>query len=198
MPENQWKKVVAQKAAEIVGPTVLDAAALELLKPDMRPEAFIRVLGEAGRWPDAAKVMARALPAREAVWWACVCARQMKSLTAKEELAGIEAAEKWVYQPTEGNRENAFRMVQGSDAESIGILAASAAAFSGGYLPLEEGHRVDLEPAVFAQVIDAIIMVSAVENNGQEIHRQLQHFLLSGEDIARGGNGLIEQVEGGD
>lgn len=198
MPEMMWKKVVSEKAADIVGAQLLDAPAMDMLEPEMRPEAFILALAEAERFPDAVKVMARTLPPREAVWWACVCARQMTSLTAKEAIAALEAAEKWVYKPTEGNREAAFRLVQESTAKSAGVLAASAAAFSAGNLPLEGGHRVDLDAEAFPGVIDAIVMVSATEKQGKEIYQQLKKFLRIGEDIACGGNGQIDDAEGGD
>lgn len=198
MPETIWKKVVSEKAADIVGPKLLDAAAMGLLKPEMRPESFIRALADAERWPDAVKVMTRTLPPREAVWWACVCARQMSSLSSEEDIAALEAAEKWVYKPTEGNREAAFRLVQESTSKSAGMLAASAAAFSAGNLPLEGGHRVDLDAEAFPGVIDAIVMVSATEKEGKEIYAQLKKFLRSGEDIACGGNGQIDDSEGGD
>lgn len=196
MPETTWKKVVSEKAADIVGPTLLDAAAMVLLKPEMRPEAFIAALADAERWPDAVKVMSRTLPPREAVWWACVCARQMTSLTGEADIAALEAAEKWVYKPTEGNREAAFRLVQESSSRSAGTLAASAAAFSAGNLPLEGGHRVELDAEAFPAVIEAVVMVSATEKKGREIHARLKKFLRSGEDIACGGNGRIEEPEG--
>lgn len=197
MADDRWKKLTAKTAREIVGPGTLEPESAELLDAEIPPEAFIRALVEAEKLPDAVKFMSRALPPREAVWWACMCARQMAQLTEdKVENRAIEAAEAWVYDPSEKNRERAFEIVKSSDAKGAGILCALAASFSAGNAPLGDGHRLDLDPAIFPQLIDGVVMVSATEKQGEELKDRLRVFLASGEDIARGGNGEIKGEAG--
>lgn len=192
MAEERWKKVTADRARSIVGPGMLEEDSVKLLDENIGPEAFIQALGKAEQWPDAVKVMSRALPARESVWWACVCARQSAALAESEvERTAVEAAEAWVYEPTEKNRELAFEVVKNNDAKGVGSLCALAAAFSAGNAPLGEGQHLDLDPTVFAQLVDGVVMVSATERMGEEIKECLQTFLLSGENIAQGGDGAI-------
>jgi len=192
--EIRWEKVVADKASDIIAADILDPDSLELMGAEMRPETYIRELTEASKWPDAVRVMTRALPPREAVWWACVCARQVTSRSGgTNEIAALEAAEKWVYRPSEKNRREAFRLAQESAPESVATLSALAAAFSAGNLPASEEHQIDLENDTFSRIVDAVVMISAAEKQGKQIGAQFQRLLKSGENIACGGNGQIEE-----
>lgn len=194
--EDQWKKVTSEKAADIISPDQLDSGSGALLATDMRPETFIHELCSAKKWNDAVKVMTRTLPPRESVWWACVCARQMESLAGNaDEISALEMAEKWVYKPTDEHREAAFELVKESQAPSAGTLSAMAAAFSAGNLPLGEGQFSALDDDAFPQVVDAVVMIAAVEKEGEQINEQIQNFLKIGEDIACGGSGQIEAEE---
>ncbi len=193
MTETHWKKVNSDKASDLLEPDALDASALQLLQPDMRPEAFIEALSQAEKWPEAIKVMARTLPAREAVWWACVCTRQTESLTDEQDTKALEAAEEWVYKPTEENREKAFNIMLDGNSDSPASFCASAAVLSAGNLPVQKDQHVELDKHLFPTIIDSIVMVSASEKNGQDLLDRLQLFLRSGEDIARGGNGSIDR-----
>jgi len=194
--DNQWKKVTAETVPDIVDVKDLDADSQAMLKPGMRPEAYIHELSAAEKWPDAIKIMSRALPPREAVWWACVCARQMEGFVGdKSELAALEAAEKWVFKPNDENREAAFKRAQESDSKSAGTMSALAVAFSGAKMQVAEGQFMDLDTAVFPQMVDSAVMVAACEKSGEKMIEQFQQFLKSGEDIACGGNGQINKKE---
>jgi hypothetical protein len=193
MADNHWKKVTVATAREIVPPDLLEPSSEELLETDMRPEAYIGALVESGSLSDAVKVMTRVLPVREAVWWACVCARQISALAESDvEMAALNTAETWVFEPNEKNREKAFEFVKSHDAKGAGVLCAVAASFSEGNAPLGDGHHVDLDAAVFPQIIDGVVMISAMEKQGEEIKDRLRAFIASGEDIARGGNGELK------
>jgi hypothetical protein len=197
MADDRWKKVTAKTAREIVGPGTLEPDSAELLDAEIPPESFIRTLVEKEKLQDAVKVMTRALPPREAVWWACVCARKMAALAEdKVETEAIEAAEAWVYEPSEKNRERAFNVVKDNDSNGAGMMCALAAAFSAGNAPLGQGQHLDLDPGVFSQIVNGVVMVSAAEKKGKAIKDRLRTYLLSGEDIAQGGNGDIKDREG--
>lgn len=192
--QEKWQKVVAAKAADLVGAGDLEPASADLLTPDIRPEALIRALAEAGQWQDAIKVMARALPPREAVWWACVCARQMESLADDEsEVAALEAAEKWVYKPNDDNRRAAFDLAQDNPTRSAGTLAGISTGLSGGTIPVPEDEYADVDSRAFAQVVGSAVMVSAIEKKGDELQRRFEWILKVGEDIARGGSGAEDR-----
>lgn len=193
--EDRWEKIAAERACDIIDANDLDPASVELLNAEMRPESYIGELSTAKKWPDAVKVMARALPPREAVWWACVCARQMKELSSDaSQISSLEAAENWVRKPTDENRREAFRLTQESASQSAGSLSALAAAFNEGKLPAPDNQNFNLESSVFPQIIGAVVILAASEKQGEHFNEQLQCFLASGKDIACGGNGRIEKA----
>ena len=72
----------------------LDGQASEILagKPDAA--AGIAALSAASRFPEAVRLAAHALPKREAVWWACMCARAVPDPNLPEaDLKALAAAE---------------------------------------------------------------------------------------------------------
>lgn len=191
--QGKWEKVVTDKAVDLISADELEPESAQHLTADIRPEELIHALSEARQWPDAIKVMSRALPPREAVWWACVCARQMESLADDEgELAALEAAEKWVYKPNDENRRDAFDLAQENTSKSAGTLAAISTGLSGGTIPVPEDEWVEVDRTAFVKTVDAAAMVAAFEKKGQELHEQFARFLDSGEDIANGGSGSPE------
>jgi len=194
--EDQWKKIISEKVPDIIDVDELGADSQELLQAGMRPEAFIRELTAEEKWSDAVKVMARALPPREAVWWACVCARQSKTVLAdKSEVAALQAAEKWVFKPTDDHRWAAFEAAKVSTLKSLGTLSALAVAFSGGKLPVSEDQFMEMDNAAFPEMVGAVVMSAVCEKQGEEMIEQFKISLRSGEDIACGGNGQIKTTE---
>jgi hypothetical protein len=64
-------------AAELSALAEIGDDAKALLSDDDLPRDFIEQLVAKGLFPDAVRVIAHALPRREAVWWAWVCARKV-------------------------------------------------------------------------------------------------------------------------
>jgi hypothetical protein len=185
-----WKKLTSEKAAEIIDQEESDAEVLELLQPDMRPEAFMQRLSEAGKWTDAAMFMARCLPKREAVWWACVCAAGTQLLKKHEdEAVAHKVAEKWAFKPNDENRKTAFLQAQKSNTPSIGTMACLAAAFSDGKLELSEEQILEPDPAAFPKIISGIVLIAANDQGSDGFNTMLEQFIQQGIDIACGGSG---------
>ncbi len=103
---------------------------------DQAPRSFLDALIEAGEFPDAVRFLAHALPKREAVWWACLCAREAAGADPPEPVAAaLRAAEAWVADPSEENRRAAVARGRGGRAAAPPAGCAAAAAFwSGGSL----------------------------------------------------------------
>ncbi len=192
--KDHWKKINAEKVSDIIDLDELAADSSALLGTDMWPETFIEELSSAEKWLDAVKVLAHALPRREAVWWACMCATQMDKLTDNEsEKSALESAEKWVFKPTEEHRADAFLLAQRSRTNSVGTFCALAAAFSDDTLIISEDQKIDIDTSGFGKMVAGIIAMSAAEGKGARFDQRIQNFLISGRAIACGGNGVIEK-----
>src|SRR5882762_491792 len=80
------------------------------------PTVFLRTLVAAGKIADAVTFCAYLLPRREAVWWACGCARTLLGDIAQSRAACLLAAEAWVYQPDDEHRQAALEVGIQSDS----------------------------------------------------------------------------------
>lgn len=189
---EKWKKVTAKKVTDIIDIAALEEASQALLEPDMRPEAYIAALSDARKWADAVNVMVSALPAREAIWWVCLCAKEMQLLKRNEaEALALKAAEAWAFKPNEENRLNAFQQAQKSDNPSAGTLACMAVVFSGGNLETGDGQAIEFDASKFAGIASAVVLIAAGEKKGADNAEAMKQFLLRGQNIACGGSGKI-------
>src|SRR5918993_3332592 len=93
-------------AAEIAGNIKLGGRARKLLGPELSPGAFLKALVEGHHHADAIRFMAHSMVAREAVWWACLCARHPETRPLPEaEHAALRAAVRWVLEPTRDHQQ---------------------------------------------------------------------------------------------
>lgn len=103
---------------------------------DEPPIAFLERLAAEGKPDHAMAVCAYLLPRREAVWWGCASARTLLADKLPGDLAALLAAEAWVQQPTEENRQAALAI--GNEAASnapLTWLALAAGWSSGTFAP---------------------------------------------------------------
>jgi hypothetical protein len=136
-------KALEGMAVEVCRTLALGDEARQELRPDLTVRRFAGVLLDADLPGDAMKVVARAFPKREAVWWACLCVRRTfepRELEGKE--APLLAAERWVREPSESNRRAAGQTAEAQNHETPQALAAQAAFWSGGSLTPPEVEQV--------------------------------------------------------
>jgi len=189
----RWKKIVAEFARDVIAPENMTRGSAPFLTEDIGPGEFIQALENAGRLLDAAKVLAYALPRREAVWWGCMSTREMEGvLSDKPQQVALAAAEKWVFEPTDEHRTSAFLAVQKCKSNSGGSLCALAAAFSGESLPLGDNQKLDVDISTFPELVFAAVFLAADEGKDDLLNERLRDYLAIGQDIACGGSGKKE------
>jgi hypothetical protein len=124
-----------QPAAEVCGRFALGDAARPLLQDGQKTRPYLQALVDAKHFIDAARVLAHAMPKREGVWWACQCCRQDRALEkAPKAIAAVEAAERWVADPSEDNRRATYPAAEAVGFDTPAGCAAVAAFWSGGSL----------------------------------------------------------------
>ncbi|MFL5246136.1 MAG: DUF6931 family protein [Gemmataceae bacterium] len=180
-------KLLSNKAAEVCGQIALSDDALKLLKADQGTLEFLDSLIGKERFPDAARFLARALPKREAVWWACKCI----GLTAGDKApakraAALKAAEKWVADPTDENRQAAFPAAEAADFGTPEGCAAMAAFWSGGSLAPPNVPAVPPAEHLTAQGVAGAIMLTAVQSEPEKAAEKFRRYFSVGIEIARG------------
>ncbi len=149
-------------------------------------------LESAGFASEAVRLLAHALPKREGVWWACVCAANTvpADLSEPDELARL-SAEQWVRQQKDALCRDAM-----SHAAAGGFLSAEAwtgiAAFwSGDSLAPVGAPAIAPLPEQPGAAVAAAVTLASVRGDGNTFAARLHRFLDSGRDILAGGTGRI-------
>lgn len=146
-------------AASFAKGLALSGAARGVLSDATSVRDFVDRLLAAALAADALVVVARALPKRYAIAWACDC---FKTALAGEravtdiDRAGLALAQQWLTDPTEENRRAALEFAERDEFASPGAWLAASAGWGGGslaprgYDPIEPPEHLPAEAAVAA------------------------------------------------
>lgn len=146
-------------ASGIAREVSLSDEARALLRDGVNVRGFLDALLAGGLPVDALLVMARALPKRYVIAWACDC---LKGLFAQDgtandvDRAGLSLAQQWLADPTEENRRAAMEFAERAELGCPGAWIAASAGWSGGsllpkgYDPVPPPDHLPAEAAVAA------------------------------------------------
>ncbi|MBS7813315.1 DUF6931 family protein [Roseococcus pinisoli] len=171
----------------------LDGAGISLVAGLTDAAAGVARLAEAGRMPDALRLVAHALPKREAVWWACMCARAVPvEETPACDAEALAAAESWVRRPDEAARRATMEVAQKGGFRSPEAWAAVAAFWSGGSMAPEGQPVVPPADHLTGVAVAGAIILAATRIKPEKAEDRFLRFLQSARDIADGGAGRLE------
>lgn len=182
--QEELTRVRARTASEVCERFDVGEDARTLLRPDLSPQRYLELLEKKKLYPAAVKFLAHALPKREAVWWACVCARA--SARAAAPARALRAAEAWVANPSEATRREALPAAMADGVATAGGCAAMAAFVSGGSLTPPEAPPVPPAENLTAETVAGAIVLAASELGTERAAESLRLFLECGVDVARG------------
>ena len=184
---NGWAKVTAKMAAEVCKHFPLGEEAKKLLRDGLTPAQFLDILMDKQQFPDAVRFLAHALPKREAVWWACLCGRAVAGPNPPPQIAAaLQAAEKWVVDPSEENRRAAMPAAEAAEFKTPAGCAAVAAFWSGGSLAPPNVPVVPPGEYLTAHGVAGAVMLSAVQSEPEKAPEKYQKFLAQGIEVAKG------------
>ncbi len=139
---------------------------------------------------DMARLLSAALPPREAVWWACLAARDIFAATETEKSMGLKVAETWVFEPTPENRAKVQTAVEAEDPDDPAALVATAALYAPGNLgDSEEMKDIPAPPGLIANCAFGM-NIQSLDLDDDPLAR-LDFLIDRAIDIARGGHGQI-------
>lgn len=164
-------------------------------KVDLPKEApaaeYLPLLEEAGAQLDMLMAMSYAMPARQAVWWSCLATRQEMTEEEADASHPIKAAENWVYQPGDKNKKIADKVFQRAAGDDPAKLCVMAALYGDGKVDLGEDQKIDA-PAGVSQGCCFSALVGVASRAEEGLEERAAFLIEQGLDIARGGNGQIE------
>jgi hypothetical protein len=135
---------------------------------------------------EAVRLLAYALPDREAVWWGCMCvthtvAQSGAGQPGNAEREALGAAKAWVWHPGEAAARQAAWAAAAAGYHLPGAWTALAAYWS---------QQLGGEPGRAGRGIDTATTLAA-GRGGQEAAAVLRRFIASGRDVAEGGPGRL-------
>jgi hypothetical protein len=151
-------------------------------------EEFLALLSEKEAWVDVLRMLAIALPSREAVWWACIAARDIGD--PKKPTPCVKAAEAWVFEPSDGNREAVRKSLENIYVDDDTDLVATAAMYAPGNMGSGDMAEYPAPAGAVSSCVFGMNMLSL--SRAENFDVQMQLLIDRALDIARGGSGQIE------
>lgn len=156
---------------------------------DQPPIEFLKGLGSQGKLEEAVAFCAYVLPRREAVWWACGCARALLGEIPPDQWGGLLAAEAWVQHPDDHHRTAALDIATKSDRNHPLTWLAFAAGWSSGSLVATPEVKAPVPPYMTARTARIAILLSAAKLGKVEREARLRSCIAEGIKLAETGLG---------
>jgi len=174
----------ARTLAEFCALAELGDEARALLTPAHRPREFVELLAARGLFPDAVRFLAHALPKREGIWWAWVCAKRAEGETpAPVRKAALDATERWITQPTDENRRAAMRAAEAATFGTAAGCTGLAVFFSGGSLGPPDQALVPPGEFMSAKALTGAVKLAAVSTEPEQAPEKFRGFIAQGLDV---------------
>jgi hypothetical protein len=184
------KKITAPAVEPLVEMAQLSDAARALLKPGMPVRSYLAALIEADLVTDALRLLAYALPKREAVWWACLCARQAQPEPPNPlDMEIIKASEAWGYRPHDQTRRAAMDLAMKTSFDRAAHWPAAAAFWSGGSIAPPDAPPVEPGESLTGNAVVGAVLLAVVQPDAKAAEQKRRRFLSQALDIANGGDG---------
>jgi hypothetical protein len=175
---------IHSKTREVSTVAELGDEAMELLRPELHPLDFVDLLMQKALFPDAVRFIAHALPKREAVWWAWVCARRSAGENPQPKIkAALAATEKWIAQPDESNRRLAMAAAEKAELSTAAGCAGLAAFFSGGSIAPPNAAAVPPGEFLTAKAVSAAVIFAAVAREPEKAPEKFRGFVAQGIEV---------------
>lgn len=173
----------------------LEAPGAALLEGCAETADALGRLEQAGLLIEATRLVAHALPPREAVWWACACARHTAPFgdNRAAEAKVRELAEEWVRRQTDAQRRAAMQAAEAAGMRGAEDWAAVAAFWSGDSMTPIDTPKVPPQPHFTGLAVAGSVALAAARGPATQRDARLQRFLASAREIAAGGVGRLEE-----
>jgi len=180
-------KIAAATAAEICANFELKEEAQQLLRHKMTPQDFVAALIENKKYLDAIDFMAHGLPAREGIWWGCLCMQHaLGDNLAPPDRSAATAAVQWVMQPSEENRAAAKAPAEAAGPASPAGALASAANQTGGSIGPPNAPPIPPPPFAPAKAIARAVKLASIKTEPVKIAKMQQSYVELAIEIAAG------------
>jgi hypothetical protein len=174
-----------KKASDVCSHFALGDTARRLLTPELTADKYLALLIQNKQYIDAVRVLAYALPIKDAITWGNSCARQSAEPNPAANLAAaLDAVDKWLAEPNDDNRRAAMKAAQQAEFSTAAGSSALAVFLSGGSLAPPDAPVVPPEKYQAANAVVGVVLLSAIAKEPEKAEAKYQAFLEQGQKIA--------------
>lgn len=155
------------------------------------PAVVLQELDSKRAHVDLIRFLAILLPPRERVWWACLAARDYIGPKSDKDPPSLVAAEAWVFDPTEENKEAARATIDHAYVDDDTVNCAISLMYADGTLGPGDLAQYPAPAGASETAAFAMNMVALGELSDR-FEEHVQVIIDRAVDIARGGSGRIE------
>ncbi len=185
MNPSQTVLRTGRTVAELLAAAEASPGLVEAVEAAPDPPTLVASRLEAEAVPDAVAFLAHALPRREAVWWAWLCAREAAGdAPAPDANAVLEATHAWIAEPHDARGRTAFERAEAAGMGTPWGLAALAAFFSGSSLAPETVQPVPPGPWDAAKAVAGAVALAAADARPQDPPAAFRDFVEKGMAVA--------------
>jgi hypothetical protein len=172
-------------AAEVCTRFELKPEAKAWLREDTRPREFMKALLTAKQFLSGIDFLAHMLPAREAVWWGCLCLQHASggNFTDVEKTA-CRAAVEWVMRPEESVRAAAKIPAEAAGPASVAGALAMAVYQTGGNIAPPKAPPMSPPPYSWSKVVSRAVKLASTQAEPARIVETQEAFIYLGGRIA--------------
>lgn len=181
----------AQTACDLIEHVKADLSgdACLLLRVEPNPALLVQKLIDRGLVRDARHVLAHALPRRRALWWACLCAWDVRESAPHDGLeAALETVIAFVRRPSESRRRAAEALYRRQSPTSLAAHLTAAVFYSGGSIAPADEAPVAPPPHVMGRLVSTAVYLAAVCKNIKQYTHHMREYVQLGVQIGDGEN----------
>ncbi len=161
--------------------------AAKALRPGLGSREYVAALLAASLFRDAVRFVAFALPRREAVWWALLCAREAAGDAPPPAVrAALDATDTWVRHPGDEQRRAAMAAAKTAEFSTSAGCAGLAAFLSGGSLSVPGQPDVPPGPFECAKAAFGAVAVAAIGTDAKTANDRYRRYVEQGLHIGEG------------
>jgi hypothetical protein len=171
----------APSPSEVAKAAELGDESYALLQPEHTARDFVSALLEAERLQDAVRFIAHALPRREAVWWALLCAREASGDKPSPDVkASLDATDNWVRHPGDEQRRAAMAAAQKATFQTAAGCAGFAAFLSGGSMSVPGQPEVPPGPFFTAKAVFGAVALASIGSDPKTAPERFRRYIEQG------------------
>lgn len=185
MTSEDLKLRTGRSVSEICSAAEMTEEGLALVSGALGPRELLEGLVGAELFSDAVGFLAHALPAREAVGWAFVCAKAaMGEEPSPETRAVLDATRAWVAEPSDEAGRAAMEAAEAAGLGTPAGFAGLAAFFSGANLSPPDAPPTAPDDDLAAKTVAGCINMAAVESDAEQVTESYRDFVERGLELA--------------